>query len=69
MTDSRYKYYENGKTKISEEGIKWLCKNCFKQKYLQLLDEYKIKLTEKYIADGYLYDIFLIISELIRIKI
>ncbi len=58
-TDSRYKYYENGKAKISKEGIEWLCKNCFKQKYLELLEEYKMELTEKYIEAGYPYDVFL----------
>lgn len=58
-TDSRYKYYENGKAKISKEGIEWLCKNCFKQKYLELLEEYKMELTEKYIVAGYPYDVFL----------
>ncbi len=68
-TDSRYKYYENGKVKISKEGIEWLCKNCFKQKYLELLEEYKMELTEKYIVEGYPYDVFLTISELRRIKI
>lgn len=57
-TDSRYKYYENGKIKISKEGIEWLCKNCFKQKYLGLLEEYKMELTEKYIQAGYPYDVF-----------
>lgn len=58
-TDSRYKYYENGKAKISKEGIEWLCKNCFKHKYLELLEEYKMQLTEKYIEAGYPYDVFL----------
>ena len=57
-TDSCYKYYENGKAKISKEGIEWLCKDCFKHKYLELLEEYKIELTEKYISKGYLYDVF-----------
>ncbi len=64
VTNSRYKYYENGKAKISKEGIEWLCKNCFKQKYLELLEEYKMELTEKYIAEGYPYDVFLTKFEL-----
>lgn len=58
-TDSRYKYYENEKAKISKEGIEWLCKNCFKHKNLELLERYKMELTEKYIEAGYPYDIFL----------
>lgn len=53
-----YKYYENGKTKISREGIEWLCKNYFKHKYLELLEEYKMELTEIYIERGYPYDVF-----------
>lgn len=54
-----YRFIDNGKYKISKEGIKWLCKNCFKYKYLELLEKYKMELTEKYIEAGYPYDIFL----------
>lgn len=57
-TNNIYKYYENGKTKISKEGIEWLCKNCFKHKYLELLEQYKMELTEIYIEKGYPYDVF-----------
>lgn len=57
-TNNLYKYYENGKSKISKEGIEWLCKNYFKQKYLELLEDYKMDLTEKYILAGYPYDVF-----------
>ena len=56
VTNNKYIYYENGKCKISKEGIEWLCKNCFKQKYLKLLEQYKMELTEKYIKAGYPYD-------------
>ena len=52
------KYIENGKSVISKEGIEWLCKNCFKQKYLEILEEYKMELTEKFIEAGYIYDNF-----------
>lgn len=51
------KNYEDN-NQISKEGIEWLCKNCFKHKYLELLEEYKMELTEKYIQAGYPYDIF-----------
>lgn len=44
-TNSLYEYYENRKAKISKEGIEWLCKNCFKHKYLKLLEQYKMELT------------------------
>lgn len=63
-TNSSYKYYENEKAKISKEGIEWLCKNCFKQKYLELLEKYKMELTEEYIESGYPYDVFLTKFEL-----
>lgn len=53
-----YRYVDNGKYIIKKEGIEWLCKNCFKQKYLELLEEYKMELTEKYIEAGYIYDKF-----------
>ena len=56
LTNGRYTYYEKGKCKISKEGIEWLCKNCFKQKYLELLEQYKMELTELYIKAGYPYD-------------
>lgn len=56
--NQNYRYIENGKYVISKEGIEWLCKNCFKQKYLELLEKYKMELTEKYIQAGYLYDYF-----------
>lgn len=57
-TDENYRYIENGKFFISKEGIKWLCENCFKQKYLELLEQYKMELTELYIEKGYIYDNF-----------
>ena len=53
-----FKYIENGKSIISKGGIEWLCKNCFKQKYLEILEEYKMELTEKFIEAGYIYDNF-----------
>lgn len=43
---------------ISKSGIKWLCENCFKQKYIEILEKYKMELTEKYIQAGYIYDNF-----------
>lgn len=56
--NQNFRYIKNGNDVISKEGIEWLCKNCFKQKYLELLEEYKMELTEKYIQAGYLYDYF-----------
>lgn len=53
---SNYRYIEKDNFIISKEGIEWLCKNCFKLKYLELLENYKMELTEKYIYAGYIYD-------------
>lgn len=53
-----YKFLVNNKVVISKEGVEWICKNIFKQKYLELLEKYKMKLTELYIEAGYPYDYF-----------
>lgn len=53
-----YRYKAEQDYVITKEGIEWLCKNCFKHKYLQLLEDYKMELTEKYIKAGYPYDNF-----------
>lgn len=61
MCDSglgEYKSYIDGKVVISCKGVEWICKNVFKQKYLELLEKYKMKLTELYIKAGYPYDHF-----------
>ena len=53
-----YKSYVDGKLIISQEGVEWLCQNVFKRKYLELLEKYKMELTEIYIDRGYPYDQF-----------
>lgn len=61
MCDSgfgEYKFLINNKVVISSNGVEWLSKNVFKQKYLELLEEYKMELTELYIEKGYIYDEF-----------
>ena len=55
---SNYKYLDNNKVIISGKGVEWICKNVFKQKYLELLEKYKMELTELYIKAGYPYDHF-----------
>ena len=55
---SNCRYVVNNEFAITKEGIEWLCKNCFKQKYLEILESYKMELTEKYIRAGYIYDNF-----------
>lgn len=61
MCDSGFEEYKvlvNGKVMISSKGVEWICKNVFKQKYLKVLEKYKMELTEKYIEAGYPYDNF-----------
>lgn len=61
MCDSglkKYKLLINNKVIISKEGVEWICKKVFKQKYLELLEKYKMELTELYIKAGYPYDHF-----------
>lgn len=56
--NKNYRYVEDGRFVISKLGIEWLCKNYFKHKYLELLESYKMELTEKYIEAGYIYDYY-----------
>ena len=56
--NANFRYIENNEFVITKNGVEWLCKNCFKQKYLELLEQYKMELTEKYIEAGYIYDNF-----------
>lgn len=61
MCDSgfeEYKFLVDNKVVISSKGVEWICKNVFKQKYLELLEKYKMELTEMYIKAGYPYDNF-----------
>ncbi|HJJ05581.1 MAG TPA: hypothetical protein OIM45_07075 [Clostridiaceae bacterium] len=39
--NKNYRFVENGRYKFSKEGAEWLCKNCFKYKYLELLESYQ----------------------------
>ena len=55
-TTNKNRIYENGTLQIDEAQIKWLLKNKFKTKYLQLLEEYKMVLTEIFKANGGYYD-------------
>ena len=55
---SNYKYLDNNKVIICSRGVEWICKNVFKQKYLELLEKHKMELIEKYIKADYIYDQF-----------
>lgn len=54
----QYKFLIKDKVVISGKGVEWLSKNVFKKKYLELLEKYKMELTELYIKAGYPYDHF-----------
>lgn len=61
MCDSgleEYKFLVDNKVVIFKEGVEWICKNVFKQKHMELLEKYKMELTELYINAGYPYDNF-----------
>ena len=51
-------FKEDNKEYLSGKGVELLCKECFKQKYLEILEKYKMELTEKYIVAGFPYDNF-----------
>lgn len=53
-----YMFIRENKYFVTNEGIEWLCKNIFKQKYLEILEKYIMELTELYIKAGYPYDLF-----------
>ena len=65
----QYKFLVDGKVVISSKGVEWICKNVFKQKYLELLEKYKMELTELYIDAGYPYDYFFGRNQTIKINI
>ena len=54
----KIRYKKNNQVYVYSKGIELLCKECFKQKYLEILEDYKMELTEKYITEGYPYDNF-----------
>ena len=60
-----YKYLIGDKIVVFKNGVEWICKNVFKQKYLELLEKCKMELTELYIKAGYPMIIFL--EKLIKI--
>lgn len=54
----KLKYKENDQVYVYSKGIELLCQECFKQKYLEILENYKMELTEQYIEAGFPYDNF-----------
>lgn len=50
------KYKNDKEIYVYSKGIELLCKEHYKQKYLEVLENYKMELTEKYIEAGYIYD-------------
>lgn len=56
QTNCKNRNYHNGTLYIGEKQILWLLKNEFKRTYIKFLEEYKMKLTEIYKANGGFYD-------------
>ena len=52
----KLRYRKNNIVYVYSKGIELLCKVCFKQKYLEILENYKMELTKKYIEAGFPYD-------------
>ena len=52
------RFEKNNQIYVCSMGIELLCKQYFKQKYLQILEDYKMELTKKYIEAGFPYDYF-----------
>ena len=52
------RFEKNNQIYVCSMGIELLCEQYFKQKYLQILEDYKMELTEKYIEAGFPYDYF-----------
>lgn len=48
--------YKEDKLEINEATIEWLLKNKFKDKYIKLLEDYKMTLTEIFKINGGYYD-------------
>ena len=55
---SNYRYVVNNEYVITKECVERHCKNSFKQNYLEVLESYKMNLTEEFIRAGYIYDNF-----------
>lgn len=55
-TSSKNRHYKNGKLQIEKDAIIWLIKNQFKDKYIEILEAYKMELTEIFKANGGYYD-------------
>lgn len=50
------RFKKDNRVYVYSKGIELLCKVCFKQKYLEILENYKMELTKKYIEAGFPYD-------------
>ncbi len=54
--ESKYMYDKENTKFIYKEGIEYICKKYFKFKYLEILEKYKMELTDVYIEKGYIFD-------------
>lgn len=55
-TSSKDRCYKDGKLQIQSSAVIWLIENQFKYKYIEILESYKMELTEIFKTNGGYYD-------------
>lgn len=55
-TSSKDRCYKDGKLQVQSSAVIWLIENQFKYKYIEILEAYKMELTEIFKANGGYYD-------------
>lgn len=55
-TSSKDRCYKDGKLQVQSSAVIWLIENQFKYKYIEILESYKMELTEIFKANGGFYD-------------
>lgn len=55
-TSLKDRCYKDGKLQVQSSAIIWLIENQFKYKYIEILESYKMELTEIFKANGGFYD-------------
>lgn len=55
-TSLKDRCYKDGKLQVQSSAVIWLIENQFKYKYIEILESYKMELTEIFKANGGYYD-------------
>lgn len=55
-TSLKDRCYKDGKLQVQSSAVIWLIENQFKYKYIEILESYKMELTEIFKANGGCYD-------------